>query len=130
MALLVILGVALSCFAAGSQAVVFHGLVTNTTAAASANVRLVLTIDGENVSGEMTTEPPLSGAGKLEGRLRGGWCELSGKLNEGFTIQFRGAFNGRDFRGTYVVAVPGEFVQYGKHHLKLHPVAKTMAPAK
>lgn len=110
-----ICGVAL---AAPPRTLVLYGPVTNTTGDdVSANVRLVLTIDGESVTGEMKTEPPLVGTGKVTGRMIGAWCELSGKMAEGFDIQFRGAVNGKDFRGTYIAAVPGEPVQYGKFQL-------------
>jgi hypothetical protein len=122
--------IAVTSFAGEPRTLVLYGSVTNTTGETSANALLVLEVDGERVTGEMTTEAPLSGSGKLEGRVRGGWCELSGTLNEGFTIQFRGAFNGRDLRGTYIAAVPGEFVQYGKHHLKLQPAGKISPPLK
>lgn len=101
---------------------VFAGTITNTTIDAAAPVRIELLIDGETVTAAMKTEPPLSGTGTLEGRFRGGWCELRGKLNEGFAIRMRGACNDADFRGTYVVEVPGSPAQYGKFNLAAQPL--------
>ncbi len=103
--------------AAEPRTLVLYGPATNTTAEVTANVQLVLAIDGEKVTAEMKTEAPLVGTGKLQGRMLGSWCELSGKLTEGFQIQFHGVLNARDFRGTYLAAVPGEPVQYGKFQL-------------
>jgi hypothetical protein len=103
--------------AAEPRTLVLYGAATNTTAEATANVQLVLAIDGEKVTAQMKTEAPLVGTGKLEGRMLGSWLELSGTLEEGFQIQFRGVLNERDFRGTYLAAVPGEPVQYGKFRL-------------
>lgn len=96
-----------------------YGPLTNTTADAAAKARLVLTITGENVAAILTTEAPLSGSGKLAGHFRNGWCELAGRVNEGFQLQFRGALNDRDFRGTYTAAVAGSPVQYGKFQLAI-----------
>ncbi len=128
--LFLLAGLAGALRAAEPEVRVFYGLATNTTAEASANVLLVLAIDGEKVVGQMQTEAPLAGSGRLEGRLIGGWCELKGQLEEGFTIEFRGACNARDFRGTYTAAVPGELLQYGKFQLSLQSPAKVMPPEK
>ncbi len=103
----------------GARTLTLAGLLTNTTADASGNARLTLAIEGNNVTATLKTEPPLIGSGKLEGTFRNGWLELSGKLDEGFTLQFRGALNARDYRGTYIAAVPGTPVQYGKFQLVL-----------
>jgi len=116
--------------AAETRTLVLEGSVTNTTEDdTTAKVRLVLTVDGERVTGEMKTEPPLVGTGKLEGRMVGAWCELGGEMQEGFRIAFRGAVNAKDFRGTYVAAVPGAPVQYGKFQLKMQP-AETVVGGK
>jgi hypothetical protein len=93
------------------------GTVTNTTGDVAATARLTLTITGEGVTARLATEKPLSGSGELRGTLRQGWLELNGKLDEGFTIQFRGVLNSRDYRGTYIAGVPGTPVQYGKFQL-------------
>jgi hypothetical protein len=103
--------------AAEPRTLVLFGPATNMTAEATANVQLMLRVDGEKVTAEMKTEAPLVGTGKLEGRKLGSWLELSGTLKEGFQIQFHGVLNERDFRGTYLAAVPGEPVQYGKFRL-------------
>lgn len=119
--------VATSGGAAETRTLVLHGTVTNTTEDdATAKVLMVLSVDGEKVVGEMKTEAPLMGTGKLEGRMVGAWCELSGEMQEGFRIQFRGAVNAKDFRGTYVAVVPGEPVQYGNFQLKVQAPAKVM----
>lgn len=94
-----------------------YGAITNTTGEVEARARIALTIQGEKVTGTLGTEAPLSGSGALEGRFRNGWLELSGKLSEGSTIQFRGALNSVDYRGTYLVATAGTMVQYGKFQL-------------
>ena len=94
-----------------------YGDITNTTVDASSKARLTLSIEGENVVATLKTEPPLSGSGRLEGKFRNGWCELSGKTEQGFQLQFRGVLNAQDFRGTYLAAVPGEPIQYGKFQL-------------
>lgn len=100
-----------------ARTLALHGTITNTTADISANARLVLTIDGESVTAVLKTEAPLSGSGQLTGRLRNGWLELAGKVDEGFQLHLRGALNHRDFRGTYIAAVPDTPVQYGKFQL-------------
>ncbi len=124
LALVVGLCIAPFC-AAEPRTLVLHGPVTNTTEdGATANVSMTLTVDGEKVTGEMRTEPPLVGTGKLEGRMVGAWCEVGGEMAEGYRIQFRGVVNGKDFRGTYVAAVPGEPVQYGKFQLAVAAAAK------
>lgn len=97
------------------------GTLTNTTVEAEAPARLVLAVRGETVTATLTTEPPLVGSGKLEGRIRGGWCELAGRLEQGFQIQLRGVMNSRDLRGTYLAAVDGSPLQYGKFHLTVAP---------
>ncbi len=113
--------------AAETRTLVMHGPVTNTTGDdVTANVLVVLTVEGEKVTGEMKTEPPLAGTGKVEGRMLGAWCEFSGEMQEGFRIAFRGAVNAKDFRGTYVAAVPGEPVQYGNFQLKVQAPAKVV----
>lgn len=102
---------------ARTQTLVLTGPVTNTTMERTATVRLTLAIEGGKVTGTMKTEPPLAGTGRLEGVFRGGWCELKGRLDEGFEIRLCGVFDGRDFRGTYIVAVPGEPLRYGRFQL-------------
>ncbi len=117
--------------AAPTRTLTLRGPITNLTAEATATVTLVLTIEdeapgsaaapGRTVSGTMKTEPPLTGSGKISGRFLGGWCELRGQLDEGFQIEFRGAFDERDYRGTYLVAIPGQPLQYGKFQLTRDP---------
>lgn len=99
------------------RTLLLYGSMTNTTGEIEAKARVTLTIEGETVRGTLATEAPLTGSGPLEGRFRNGWLELSGKLSEGFSIQFRGALNTVDYRGTYIVNVPGTMVQYGKFQL-------------
>ena len=105
--------------AVASRTMSLYGDITNTTVDASSKARLTLSIEGENVVAILKTEPPLSGSGRLEGKFRNGWCELSGKTEQGFQLQFRGVLNAQDFRGTYLAAVPGEPIQYGKFQLAL-----------
>lgn len=93
------------------------GTLTNTTADASGETTIALTLSEETATATITTSPPLVGTGKLEGKFRQGWLELSGKLDEGFTLQLRGALNSQNYRGTYIAAVPGSPVQYGKFDL-------------
>ena len=104
---------------AGTRTLIFQGPATNSTAEVSASLRIVLVIEGEKATATIKTELPLSGTGRLEGRFIGGWCELGGKVDEGFQLQFRGVINARDFRGTYIAAVPGQPIQYGKFQLTL-----------
>lgn len=99
------------------RALSLYGSMTNTTLEVEAKARITLTITGESVKGTLATETPMTGSGPLEGRFRNGWLELSGKLSEGFSIQFRGAINGVDYRGTYITSLPGTPVQYGKFQL-------------
>lgn len=108
-------------FAATAQprTVTLVGSLTNTTVDVSADATLVLTIDGENLTAQLKTEQPLSGTGTLEGRILGGWCDLHGQLEEGVTLQLRGVLNAKDFRGTYIAAVPDSLLQYGKFELAL-----------
>lgn len=110
--LLALLLAAASAFAA-PRTLTFTGTLTNTTADLAAPATLVLTIDAGKLTATLHTEPPLTGAGALTGRIVGGWCELSGELAEHLRIQFRGAFNDRDFRGTYTATLPNALVQYG-----------------
>lgn len=97
------------------------GPATNTTAEVTAQMELVITIEGEKATATLRTEQPLVGSGKLEGTYRGGWCELTGKLNEGFSLRLCGVFDGKDFRGTYYAVVPGQPLQYGRVRLALKP---------
>lgn len=107
------------------RTIVLFGEVRNTTAEASAKMRLELTIQGEKVTGVLTTQGALSGSGRVEGKLRGGWCELAGELVEGYRIQMRGGLNARDYRGTYFVGMAGSPVQYGKFQLALQAAPAT-----
>lgn len=111
----------LAAFAAGAaaapQTIRLSGELTNTTGDVSAPAELVLTIDGEKVTAQLRTSPPLTGSGTLTGELHGGWCQLAGKLDEGFAFQLRGVLNAQDLRGTYIAAVPGSLLQYGKFQL-------------
>jgi hypothetical protein len=97
------------------------GPATNTTVAVTAVMHLTLVLDGEKAAAELKTDAPLTGSGPLKGRFIGGWCELEGRLAEGFTIKIRGVLNARDFRGTYLAAVPGTPLQYGKFNLAVQP---------
>ncbi len=108
---------------AATETVRLAGKITNTTGEVSAPATLVLTLDGEKVTAELVTSPPLAGSGSLEGRYIGGWCELHGKLSDGITLQLRGVLNPRDFRGTYIAAVPDSLIQYGKFQLAREAVA-------
>lgn len=117
LSLLVCLFLTASAAFAAPQVVTLAGTLTNTTEEVSATATLVLTINGEKITAQLKTEKPLNGTGALEGRLLGGWCELSGKLAEGITVQFRGVINAKDFRGTYIAVTPGSLLQYGKFEL-------------
>lgn len=101
-----------------------EGSITNTTAEIASVARLELVIEGETAKATLRTEPPLSGSGQLVGRMRGGWCELSGKLSEGFVLHLRGAINERDFRGTYTAEIPGSPIQYGKFHFTVRAAGR------
>ena len=104
---------------AAPRTLVLTGTLTNTTVEISAPARLELTLDGETVSARLVTSPPLTGTGSLTGRCVEGWCDLSGSLDGGFTVKFRGVLNARDFRGTYVATPPSGAVQYGRFELTL-----------
>ena len=103
------------------RTLVLMGTATNTTVEVAAVMHLSLVINGEQATAVLKTDAPLSGSGPLRGRFIGGWCELEGQLAEGFTIKIRGVLNARDFRGTYVAAVPGTPLQYGKFSLAVQP---------
>lgn len=105
--------------AADARALLLTGTLTNTTVEAAAPARLTLTLAGEIATATLVTEPPLRGTGKLEGRFLHGWLELQGKLADNITVQFRGALNAHDYRGTYLASTPGQPVQYGKFHLTI-----------
>lgn len=105
--------------ASATRSLGLAGTLTNTTADADGKARLSLVITGEKATATLKCEPPLTGSGRLEGSFRHGWLELSGKLDEGYTLQLRGVLNARDYRGTYVAAVPGSPVQYGKFQLAI-----------
>lgn len=103
--------------AAAPQTIVLVGELTNTTADVSAPARLTLEVTDGKVRARLVTQAPLTGTGELTGVLEGGWCELRGALGEGVTLRLRGGLNERDFRGTYVAAVEGSLVQYGRFQL-------------
>ncbi len=105
--------------AAAPRTLLLTGTLANTTAEASAPARLELTLDGDTVSARLVTSPPLTGTGALSGRYADGWCELSGTLDGGITVKFRGVLNARDFRGTYVATPAQGAVQYGRFDLTL-----------
>ena len=106
---------------AAPRTLVLTGTLTNTTGEVSAPARLELTLEGDNVSARLVTSPPLTGTGSLTGRCVEGWCDLSGSLDGGFAVKFRGVLNARDFRGTYVATPPSGAVQYGR--FELAPIA-------
>ena len=118
---LLFLLICLAARAVAAETLTLAGELTNTTGDVSAAATLVLTVDGETVTAQLKTSAPLSGTGKLEGRMRGGWCELRGRLDKGLTLQLRGVLNGQDFRGTYIAAVPDSLLQYGKFQLARKP---------
>jgi hypothetical protein len=99
-----------------------EGRLTNLTGDdTSARARVELRLDGEKASARIVTEEPLTGTGELSGRMAGGWLELSGTLEGGLKVVFRGALSPRDYRGTYIAAVPGDLVQYGRFDLDRAP---------
>lgn len=130
LSLLLLAGFAAAALAA-PETVRLTGTLTNTTAEVTAPATLELTLDGETITARLKTELPLSGTGTLTGRSLGGWCDLAGKLDEGITLQLRGVLNTRDFRGTYIAAVPGSLIQYGKFQLTREtPPPAATAPKK
>ncbi len=106
---------------APSRTLTLVGSATNTTTEGKGVMHLTLVLNGTQAKAELKTDAPLSGSGQLKGRFIGGWCELEGKLAEGFTIKIRGLLNRRDLRGTYFVAIPGAALQYGKLSLAVQP---------
>lgn len=102
---------------AAPRVITLKGELTNTTGDVSAAAQLVLTVEGENVVAKLVTAAPLTGTGELHGVLEDGWCHLRGVLEQGITMRLRGGLNERDFRGTYLAAVPGELLQYGRFRL-------------
>lgn len=112
---------ATACFAAApaTRTLSLAGTLTNTTADVTGPATLELALQGETATATLKASAPLVGNGKLTGNFRQGWLELRGRLDEGFDIQLRGALNARDYRGTYIAAVPGTPVQYGKFELTL-----------
>jgi hypothetical protein len=109
------------------RTLVLTGTVTNTTGDVTAPARLELTLDGETISARLVTSPPLTGTGVLTGRCLDGWCDLSGTVDGGFALTFRGVLNARDFRGTYTAVPPRGPLQYGRFLLA---PAVTASPAK
>ncbi len=99
--------------AAEPTPVAMSGEVTNTTGDIKAAARIKITRDGEKLSADLITAPPLTGTGKLNGRCLDGWCDLSGNLDGGLTIKFRGVLNAHSFRGTYIVTPAQGQIQYG-----------------
>ncbi len=95
------------------------GTLTNTTGDVTAPAGLEITQDGEKLSARLVTSPPLTGTGTLAGRCLEGWCELSGSLDGGFNVKFRGVLNAREFRGTYIVMPSQGQTQYGRFDFSL-----------
>jgi len=93
------------------------GRMVNTTSDVSAPATLELTFEGEKVTAGFKVTAPLVGTGTLAGTFRQGWLELAGKISATATIQLRGVMNALDYRGTYIVGIPGEPVQYGRFEL-------------
>ena len=104
------------------------GPATNTTAEVTAIMHLTLVIDGGRLTAQLQTDAPLTGSGQLAGRIAGGWCELEGRLAEGFELKLRGVINERDFRGIYLAAPGGQPLQYGKFILTVQSVPAPPAP--
>ena len=127
--LLLLAGAPLVAATAAPRTLELSGPATNTTAEVTAVLHLTLVIAGEQLTAQLRTDAPLTGSGQLTGRAAGGWCALEGKVAEGFAVKFRGVLNARDFRGTYLAAVPGAPLQYGKFLLTVEPAA-TPAPKK
>ncbi len=115
--LLCAFAMALALPAAEPASLVLRGTVTNTTVELSATARMDLVINGEKVTGRLTTEKPLLGTGPVTGRMVGGWLEISGKTDEGFVLLFHGTLSPRDYRGTYTAVLPGQLAQYGRFSL-------------
>lgn len=93
--------------------IAMSGEVTNTTGDIKAAAQIKITRDEENLSVDLSTAPPLTGTGKLTGRCLDGWCDLSGNLDGGLAIKFRGVLNPHSFRGTYTVTPAQGQIQYG-----------------
>lgn len=115
--LLLALGAAALCGAQAPRVIPLSGTVVNTTGDVSAPATLVLTLEGGKATATLTISPPLVGQGTLSGTFRQGWIELGGKISDTATLQLRGVMNALDFRGTYLVGIPGEPVQYGRFEL-------------
>lgn len=103
----------LTAGAAELPTVAMSGEVTNTTGDIKAAAEIKITHDGEKISADLTTAPPLTGTGRLTGRCLDGWCDLSGNLDGGLAIKFRGVINAHSFRGTYTVTPAQGQIQYG-----------------
>lgn len=114
---------------ASPRRLVLAGTLTNTSAGdVSAAARLELVIEGEKATARLVTEKPLTGTGELTGRIAGGWLELGGVAGDGLRIKFRGGLSPVDYRGTYVAAVEGQLVQYGRFELVIEGGGKTPGP--
>jgi hypothetical protein len=98
---------------AGQQAVAMSGEVINTTGDIKATAQIKIIRDGEKIAADLTTAPPLTGTGRLTGHFLDGWCDLSGNLDGGLAIKFRGILNAHSFRGTYTVTPAQGQIQYG-----------------
>ena len=103
----------LAATAAERQTASMSGEVTNTTADIKAPAQIEIFREGGKITATLKTSPPLTGTGQLTGRCLDGWCDLSGKLDGGLVIKFRGVLNAHTFRGTYVVTPDHGPTQYG-----------------
>jgi hypothetical protein len=103
---------ALTSTAPAQETRTYAGVATNITAGQAARFELRLTMAGNALTAEMTTEAPLAGRATLRGGVTNGLCKLSGDAAEGFRVDFSGTLDARQYGGTYVVTFPDR-VQYG-----------------
>lgn len=99
------------------RVIALTGTMVNTTRDVAAPATLVLTLEGDKATATLKLSPPLVGEGTLSGTFRQGWIELGGKISDTTRLSLRGVMNALDFRGTYLVGIPGEPVQYGRFEL-------------
>lgn len=118
-----LLGLALP---SAARTIVYEGSIRNQTVQESAKARLKLTIDGERLSGYLTTYPPLQGSGPVSGIRRGDKCVLSVAIDEDALMELRGACRDGGFDGGYAVNFEGNYRQQRGSFL-LKPVAGTRA---
>lgn len=83
--------------------IIYAGTAFNATVGQKAVTAVALKIDGDQITAQLKVAPPLVGSGILTGTRQGNICELSGVLDQGFTMRVTARCTRERFVGSYAI---------------------------